>query len=201
MNIYVESNFVLEFAFLQEQSQSCENILELCESDQACLVLPAFSITEPYDTLIRRAKDRNALKHRLETEFNQLSRTSLYTNQLSFFREVSQVLVQSATDEEQRLYQSLDRILKVCETIPLVPEILSSATTFREKPFELSIQDSIVYASVVHHLNTHNTGQKCFLNRNSRDFNQPDIQMTLNSHNCKLIFNFEKGYNYIISKM
>ncbi|MEK8017902.1 MAG: PIN domain-containing protein [Candidatus Parabeggiatoa sp.] len=200
MNIYVESNFVLELAFLQEQSQSCEKILALCESEQSHLVLPAFCITEPYDTLVRRSKDRNTLKHRLEIEFNQLSRTPLYSNQLNFFREVSQVLIQSATDEEKSLYQTLDRILKVCETIPVVPEILSLSATFRAPPLELSVQDSMVYASVVHHLTTHNIAQKCFLNRNSRDFNQPDIQMTLNTHNCKLLFNFEKGYNYIMSK-
>jgi len=200
MNIYVESNFVLELAFSQAQSQSCENILALCESNQACLLLPAFCVVEPYDTLVRRAKDRKELIRKLDIEFNQLSRTPVYTTQLVPLQDVSRLLTQSSIDEEQSLYKTLDRILKVCETIPVVPEILSSAAIFREKPLELSVQDSIVYASVIHHLNTYNTNQKCFLNRNSRDFNQPDIQITLNSHNCKLIFNFEKGYNYIISK-
>ncbi len=124
----------------------------------------------------------------------------MYTNQLAPLQDVSRILIQSSIDEEKRLYQTLDRILKVCETIPVVPEILSSSATFRAPPLELSVQDSMVYASVVHHLNTHNREPKCFLNRNSRDFNQPDIQMTLNTHNCKLLFNFDKGYNYIMSK-
>ena len=201
MKIYVESNFVLELALSQAQSQSCENILAFCESGQACLILPAFSVVEPYDTLVRRAKDRKELIKKLDLEFNQLSRSPVYTNQLFPLQDVSRILTQSSIDEEQSLYQSLERILKVCETIPVVPEILSTAAIFREKPLELSVQDSIVYASVIHHLNTPNTRQKCFLNRNSRDFNQPDIQMRLNTHNCKLLFNFEKGYNYIKSKM
>ena len=199
MNIYVESNFVLELALSQAQSQSCENILALCESGQVGLLLPAFCVVEPYDTLVRRAKNRKELIRKLDLEFNQLSRTPVYTTQLAPLQDVSRLLTQSSIDEEQNLYKTLDRILKVCETIPVVPEILRAAAIFREKPLELSVQDSIVYASVVHHLNIYNTNQKCFLNRNSRDFNQPDIQMMLNSHNCKLIFNFEKGYNYIIS--
>ena len=33
MNVYVESNFVLELAFLQEQSSRCEEILSLVEGD------------------------------------------------------------------------------------------------------------------------------------------------------------------------
>jgi len=162
---------------------------------------PTGFLCEPYDTLVRRAKERKELIKKLDIEFNQLSRTPMYINQLTPLQDVSRILTQSSIDEEQRLYNTLARILKVCETVPVVPEILSEAAIFRKPPLELSVQDSIVYASIVHHLNTHNTRQKCFLNRNSRDFNQPDIQMTLNSHNCKLIFNFEKGYNYIISKV
>ena len=39
MNVYVESNFVLELALLQEQSGSCEEILSLAEGVD---LLPVF---------------------------------------------------------------------------------------------------------------------------------------------------------------
>jgi hypothetical protein len=50
MNIYVESNFVLELALSQAQSQSCENILAICESDQAGLekTLPSLQKMEGF---------------------------------------------------------------------------------------------------------------------------------------------------------
>ena len=54
MNVYVESNFVLELALLQEQSASCEEILGLCEAGRVQLVVPAYSLAEPYETLVRR---------------------------------------------------------------------------------------------------------------------------------------------------
>ena len=136
----------------------------------------------------------------MNVELQQLSRNvALPKNRVEALKEVIDILAQTTDEEEQRLHQNLDRMLKVCETILVVPEILSLAATYRDEPLELSIQDSIVYASVVHHLNTHNasTCKKCFLNRNSKDFNQPDIQVTLKSYNCKLLFSFEKGYNYI----
>jgi hypothetical protein len=44
MNVYVESNFVLELALLQEEHETCENILALCERAEAKLVLPAFCL-------------------------------------------------------------------------------------------------------------------------------------------------------------
>lgn len=60
MNIYVESNFVLEVTLAQEQQEACENILRLCEAGRARLVVPAFSMTEPYHTLDRRHKQRDS---------------------------------------------------------------------------------------------------------------------------------------------
>jgi hypothetical protein len=51
MNIYVETNFVLELAFVQEQVESCGAILGLCEAGRATLVLPAFCIAESYEAL------------------------------------------------------------------------------------------------------------------------------------------------------
>lgn len=55
MNIYVESNYILELAWEQAQHTSCDGILTICESNKARLALPFFSVAEPYDTLVRRA--------------------------------------------------------------------------------------------------------------------------------------------------
>ena len=41
MIVYIESNFVLELAYLQEECESCENILALSEEDKIELVIPA----------------------------------------------------------------------------------------------------------------------------------------------------------------
>ena len=46
MNIYVETNFVLEITFEQEQCASCEQILQLCEAGQAKLTIPAYHVAE-----------------------------------------------------------------------------------------------------------------------------------------------------------
>ncbi len=58
MDVYVESNFVLELALLQEQYKSCQELLDLAESKKIRLIVPAFSLAEPYETLIRNNKKR-----------------------------------------------------------------------------------------------------------------------------------------------
>ncbi len=54
MNIYVETNFILELTFEQEQSASCEQILQFCEAEQTKLFIPAYSLAEPHEKLSRQ---------------------------------------------------------------------------------------------------------------------------------------------------
>ncbi|ADI64614.1 hypothetical protein [Trichormus azollae] len=78
MGVYVETNFVLELALLQEQQESCQQLLNLAESGRINLILPAFSLTEPYETLICREKIRGKLLHNLRDELNQLGHSLPY---------------------------------------------------------------------------------------------------------------------------
>ena len=56
MIVYVESNFVLELALLQEEHDSCDAIIMLAETRDIELVVPAFSLAEPYEALVRRSR-------------------------------------------------------------------------------------------------------------------------------------------------
>ena len=81
MNIYVETNFVLEIAFEQEQCDSCEQILQLCEAEQNYRIIPAYSLGEAYETLHRQAGKRRALQESLDAELScSLSRTASYAD-------------------------------------------------------------------------------------------------------------------------
>ena len=200
MNIYVESNFVLELALLQEQYKACESILAICEAGETKLVLPAFCIAEPYETLIRRAKQRGNLSRELTAELGQLLRSESYREEVDTLQNVTNILVRSGEEEKQRLNETLDRILSITEVIPLERNILVSAI-IHQTSLDLSPPDSIVYASVLHHLSTNAPAKSCFLNRNSKDFDDPDIVDALDIYSCKMLPRFDSGYDYIQSKI
>jgi predicted nucleic acid-binding protein len=195
MNVYVESNFVLELALLQEEHESCERILMLCESGRAQLIIPAYSLTEPNETLIRRDRDRKRLSSELRLEFGQLSRSK--PNQLSIdtFQSVLNLLSSSGEQQKQRFADIRNRLLQVALVVPLDTSILSLAAAY-EGQFSLSPQDSLVFASVLQRLDT-TPSLSCFLTRNSADFDTTRIREALGQRNCKLLFNFTDGYNYI----
>jgi PIN domain len=198
MVVYVETNFVMEVALLQEQYESCEKIIGLCEAEKAELVIPAFSLIEPYDTIIRNGKNRKQLSRDIESAHTQLARSKPFKEQIDTLQELTAFLVRSEQDEMQRLRATLERLLAVAEIIPLSATIVSAAlayTTF-EKP-----QDALVYASVIEHLSAAAEGKKCFFNKNSKDFDDPDIEDALKSHDCKMLFGFDNGLEYLTSQV
>ena len=199
MNIYVETNFVLELVFQQEQCQSCEQILQLCEAGLAQLVIPAYSLAEPYEKLTRQAKRRRDLQQLLDAELRQLVRTASYTTRIKSIQDIASLLVQS-NEERQRFVQYRERLLKNAEVIVLTADILTEAAIY-EAPYDLSSQDALIYSSVIAHLAEHQPDIACFLNRNSKDFDSPDIVDELNRFNCRMIPRFDHGYAFIQSQL
>lgn len=200
MNIYVETNFVLELVFQQEQCESCEQILQLCEAGLAQLVIPAYSLAEPHEKLTRQAKSRKDLQQVLDAELRQLARTASYTTRINSIQDIAGLLVQSNEEERQRFVQYREQLLKNAEVIVLTADILTEAATY-EAPYDLSPQDALVYSSVITHLGQHQPHIACFLNRNSKDFDSPDIVDELNRFNCRMIPRFDHGYAFIQSQL
>jgi hypothetical protein len=198
MIVYAETNYVLELALLQESHQVCEELLQMCERKALALVLPAYSLIEPYETLVRRKKARIQLQEQLDRELRQLDRTADYKSRLQDFQDVTSLLTGSIQEEFQRLEQTRARLLHGAEIISLTPEILSEASVQRAK-LDMSAQDAVVYASILQHLIASQPSHSCFVNRNRKDFDAPDIVKELGDHGCKILFNFDRGKDYALS--
>lgn len=200
MSVYIETNFVLELALAQEQQASCEEILQLSEARRIDLVIPAYCLVEPYETLIRRHRQRKGMKADLDAEMGQLTRTATYSERLRGFQDLTALLIDSADEEAKRLEEVRRRLLASSQVVPLDTDCLSAATRYQER-HDLSPQDSMVYASVIAHLARSGRAESCFLNRNSKDFDDPDLVDELQQHGCKLIPRFDDGLDHIRSQV
>jgi predicted nucleic acid-binding protein len=76
MRVYAESNFVLEIVLEQEQHQACEELVSLASAGSIELVLPAFALLEPYQTIVRRKDDGKRFRDSLVDHAKQLERTA-----------------------------------------------------------------------------------------------------------------------------
>lgn len=89
MDIYVESNFVLELALEQEQHESCRQIVELSDAGEARLIIPAYSLIEPYERIVLYAKKRTRVANDLADEVKKLLRSKSYQEETDALQNVT----------------------------------------------------------------------------------------------------------------
>jgi predicted nucleic acid-binding protein len=196
MTVFVETNFLLELVYQQEEHESCEEILALAEAGRIDLVVPAFSVAEATSTLLRRIREREEFHESLSRQIRELSRSRAYSDVPARSRELLSAFLNSGEDERHRLSEALDRIVAAGRIVPLTAEVLLTANRAGNE-VNLKPPDATVYASVVLEIDTDPEAPKCFLNRNSRDFANPDVFTELGRGNCRLIPSFRDGLAYI----
>jgi len=193
---YVETNFILKLALQQRERAACETLLELAASGRVRLVVPACSLSEPYDTLGRHRQLRRELQQDFMRTLDQMERSEQFAARAESLRvEVTALLGASYDTERQSLDEVVRRVLDVAEVIPLTREVHAAALANRESR-HLSPPDALVHASVVSHLSVAPAGAKAFLTRDA-DFDNPDIVAELEGNDCRLIGRFDQGLSFI----
>ncbi len=200
MIVYVESNFVLELALEQEQHKSCERLVLMASAGSVKLIVPAFSLAEPHDALISRDKARRKLGDELKSHLHELGRSELYRPIPEAFDRLPRTLLAAGAIERDSLRGTLDKVLLGAEIIPLNSDILERPGDYQEK-LGLPANDSIVFASVMSHLEETFGEESCFLNRNTKDFDSPQVREMLKICGCRFFGSFDDGLSYIASRL
>jgi predicted nucleic acid-binding protein len=189
MNVYVESNFVLEHALEQEEYDSCSEIIQLVSQGRITPLIPAFSLAEPHQAIAAKAKARSKLSAELSAQLGELGRSRPHRSMPSTFGVLAVTLAERVQFEREGTRRTITELIKTAEIIPLDSATLHSAIRIEDE-YALSGQDAIVLASVLGHLESTNPKESYFLNRNSKDFDDPDIRERLDALNCQFFAQF-----------
>lgn len=196
MIVYVESNFVLEIVLGQEQAASAESLLRLAESGTINVVVPGFALVEPFTTITQRERARRKLVNDVSATLKDLQRSTPYQSEALLVTQAINGLASITGRELASLQGTIQRLLAIAHTIELNSVRFSQALAYQSR-FGLSPQDSVIYACVVGDAQTKLPSEpKCFVTRNSRDFDDPDIVTELSGYGCRLFFSFEDGLRY-----
>jgi predicted nucleic acid-binding protein len=198
--VLAESNFVLELALQQEQFEHAERILQLAENKHLRLVVPACSLMEPYQTLIRRRHERKEFRRRLQDEIKLLERSALHNRMNATSEHIAQILDAGTEIEMESLEKTIDRLMRICTVPELSLEIVRLGQAM-QLGYGLEPQDAIVFASIDTVLNGLGTSTKVFVNKNSKDFATPLIEGRLEKHGCRLITSFSNACEYIQNEL
>jgi len=195
MNVYVESNFVLEQAFEQEQCESCDRLIEISREGRIRIVIPAFSLAESHIALMRKGSERARFVSELQRQLAELARSKSFQNDLATVTGLLAPLLQSRDRERARLEQAVHALIETADIIPLTADVLRDATGFQAM-LDLSFQDSVVLGSVLRHLRRTAPAESCFLNRNTADFANPKVRDLLEHQRCRFFGRFDDALGY-----
>jgi predicted nucleic acid-binding protein len=196
VNVFVETNFVLELVREQQEAPACRKLVGLASAKSIRLFLPAYSFIEPHETLTRRERDRAALRRQLSGELAELARSERLAERASASQEIVKLLIESSEYEATQMERVKQRLWSVSEVLPLDLKVLRIAAEC-QADYNLSAQDAIVYASIRTQLELDHAAVSCFISRDSHDFNEPDLSRQLVSLNCKFFSSFVTALQYI----
>lgn len=195
MIVYVETNFLLELAYLQERCGSCDEILQMAEARTISLVLPAFCVAEARATLQRRANERREFQGVLQKQVREVSRSEPFRTLEEQSRNVIAAFVAHGEESWQRLEVAVLRVREHGAFIPLTTEDVVWAAVDGLLHL-LSPQDAIVLKSVTSHAAVQ-TGLKCFVTQDAKGFSTPSVYNELSKRDCKVLINFTDAVAYI----
>ncbi|MDQ2793933.1 MAG: PIN domain-containing protein [Bacteroidota bacterium] len=191
MNVFVESNFLLEIAFQQEHHAACERILAGAAAGRYQLHVPQYALTEVFQTLHRRTTEREDYQQYFLKQIDQHQREAEFdaaeVDQL--VRLLNDLLTTRTASQANRLFSLTQRLAAEAPGPPLTAAVLMEAPAL-QATHGLGVQDALVYASVLAGLRVLPRGPKLFITRNDNDFRKPAIVEELRKFDCKLLANF-----------
>ncbi|MBA4063332.1 MAG: hypothetical protein C0501_06390 [Isosphaera sp.] len=196
MTVYVETNFLLELAFEQGQSGECVNLLGLAEVGRITLFFPAYCISECIDKLSRRKSLRLELKKNLRGVIDELGKsttTAPLSDQLGL---LTTSLINVAEEDERRYNTCLPRLLACATVIPLDATIIRQSLDIGTD-YDLKPPDALILASILSHLAATTPATSLHINKNTKDFETPDIIAALTALGCLLKPTFTAGLAYL----
>ena len=197
MTIYVESNFILEIALGQEESRYAMELLSKAENGDITLAFPSFALSEPFATVTQRDRRRKAVIRSMTGLFEDFERSAPHRHIAESLNPVIRDLRSVYRNEVTRLKSTVKRILHIGRSIELDSASYQTALE-NESRYGLSPQDAIIYASIVRDLATSvRTDRSCFMSRNLKDFDDPDIRAELASYDCQYEESYKTGVSLV----
>ncbi len=166
MRVYVESNFVLEIVLEQEQHQACKEVLALATNQTIELVLPAFALLEPYESMVRDERDGKVLAQSLRASANMLKRTASLAAEVHRLHDAGDLLVQAAQQAWTRFHNLRMTLVDVAQILVIDAATLREASNLTAD-FGLGLPDAVMLASVLADAGAQRS-PSVFINRNQR---------------------------------
>lgn len=189
--VFVESNFILELAFRQEEYADCDRLIRAAESQEIVLVVPVYCLTEVFQTLGQRRQERMRAQDFLQEQIRQhLREQGAATDDIMRLGASLRELLIARTDTQTAaLFAITAKLSQLAQVVAMPGEVLSEAQQAQQR-HSLTPQDALVYASVCYGLKSAESAECLFISRNKEDFQKEALLAELRTWNCNYLSSF-----------
>jgi hypothetical protein len=146
--------------------------------------------------LRQRKRQRRRFLEELQSQLRELGRLAPHRTVPDQGEPLRNALLYSSDEEIQRLESTVGRACGVTVPISIAPAAVIDAGRL-ETQHDLAPFDAMVFAAIRAELVANASEPKCFVTKNSRDFDVPALHADLASLNCKLLFRFTDALGWI----
>lgn len=195
MHVFVESNFILELAFQQQDHLACERILRGAVAGHYTLHVPTYVLAEVFEVMRRRRDERDGHQRYLQQEVIQhrreASAEAADLDQLD--SGLAKLLLARTQTQTTRVFSLVAALAADAPGPALTAAVVREADAARG-PYKLAAQDALVWASVLAGLRELPPAEpKLFITRNKQDFDTPPVVAALRALGCAIVTSFQSA--------
>jgi predicted nucleic acid-binding protein len=199
MIVYVETNFLLEVVFDQEESTDARFLIEQAVARRCELRIPNFCIAESVIAFEGRRANRDRLRRELQSVTVQITRSSQHADLTPKSFDLRAGLIRANESQSSELRATLRAALACARFLQPSEPAIDRAEALAEK-FKLSFQDSIVLAVILHDAAVEAaTGRKIYVSRDRRGFDKDLVRSQLKGVDCTYSGSFKVAADIVRS--
>lgn len=199
VNVYIETNFILNLALRQEESIYSNRIVKLAAIGEICLILPSYCVMESYEALIKRHASRVNLAKNINKTLGDMGRSSFNRKIYETHKSLLTEIPSSISAEITKLDKILKKLLAISVLIPINPRTHKDGVLYRKRLNIRHEPDAFVLGSIKHDIETNRQrGRKIFVTTDSKFIQEPKVRRLLANLRCNYFDSPKKTYEAIV---
>ncbi len=202
IHVFVETNFLLNISFKQEEHRSSYQLLKLSEERKIKLCVPAFCVSEAYWGASKKNETQIETKGKVNNLINDALRNSYSRRSFEKYRQIPIDIDKKLDKELKMLDRNIARFLRIAKLIEHNTIIHRNGIAYRSRLDIKHEPDAFIISAIVWHKTNKmpSTSQDLFVTVDSKLAIEPKVKQLMQQNGIMLESSFKESIETLKSR-
>jgi len=202
LHVFVETNFLLNISFKQEEYKSSYKLLRLAEENKIKLCAPILCVSEAYWAFAKKNETQIKTRDEVNKLINNALRNSYSKRSFKNYKKIPIDIDKKLDKELKMLDRNITRFLRIAELIEHNIIIHRNGIAYRSRLNIKDEPDAFIISAIIWYKtnNISSTQQDLFVTADSKLVNEPKIRGLMQVKGVKLESSFKKSIETLRNK-